>query len=67
MEIFRRQFLLTEIIPSQNLSGLADEKTLSAMSPVYTDGIIPSVYTGSITDGEKVFLKIATAGWRGFF
>jgi hypothetical protein len=32
------------------------------MPPVYTDGIIPSVYTGGIADGEKFFLKIATAG-----
>jgi hypothetical protein len=30
--------------------------------PVYTDGIILSVYTGGIADGVKFFLKIATAG-----
>jgi hypothetical protein len=35
-----------------------DGKILSAIPPVYTDGIIPSVYTG----GVKFFLKIATAG-----
>jgi hypothetical protein len=57
-EIFRRQFLPTEIIPSQILLVLADGKNLSAMLPVYTDGIILLVYTG----GEKFFLKIATAG-----
>jgi len=28
---------------------------------------MPQVYTGGIADGEKCFLKIATAGWRGFF
>jgi len=56
-EIFHRQFLPPEIIPSQILSVLANEKTPSAMPPVYTDGIILSVYTG----GEKFFLKIATA------
>jgi hypothetical protein len=50
--------LPTEIILSQILSELADRKILSAMPPVYTDGIIPSVYTG----GVKFFLKIATVG-----
>jgi len=54
--------LPTEIIPSQNLSVLADEKTPSGMLQVYTDRIIPSVYTGGIADGENLFLKIATAG-----
>jgi hypothetical protein len=45
--------LPTEIIPSQHLSELPDGKTPSAMLPVYTDRIVPSVYTGGIADGEK--------------
>jgi hypothetical protein len=44
-----------EIIPSQNLSELTDGKHPSVIPPVYTDGIISSVYTGGITDGEKFF------------
>jgi hypothetical protein len=48
----------TEIIPSQNLSKLPDGKTPSAMPPVYTDGIIPSVYTG----GEKFFFENCNGG-----
>jgi hypothetical protein len=47
-EFFRRKYLMTELIPSQKLS-------------VFTDRIIPSVYTDGIADGEKLFLKFATA------
>ena len=43
-----------ELISSQKLSVFADGNRLSAM---------PSVYT----DGEKLFLKVATASWCGFF
>jgi hypothetical protein len=44
--------LPTEIIPSQILLEFVDGKILSAIPPVYTDRIIPSVYTGGITDGK---------------
>jgi hypothetical protein len=33
------------------MSELADKKTSSTMPPVYTDGMILSVYTSGIADG----------------
>jgi hypothetical protein len=53
----------TEIIPSQNLSELPDEKTPSAMPPVYT---------GGIADGDKFFFENCNGGmmwilfWRAY-
>jgi hypothetical protein len=56
-----------EIIPSQNLSELTDGKHPSVIPPVYTDGIISSVYTGGITDGEKFFFGNCNGGMTWIF
>jgi len=59
--------LPTEIIPSQNLWEFADGKNPTAMPPVYTDGIILSVYTGGIADGEKSFFENCNGGMTWIF
>ena len=66
--MIRLQISLSKVILQQGLSLLENRITPTALptelfpSVKIADGIIPSVYTGGIADGEIFFLKIVMAG-----
>ena len=57
-EKFRREFIPTNIISSQNLSVYTARMIPSVMPSVYTDGIFPSVYTVGLPTEYTVRLEI---------